>query len=429
MIHSTNNNAELRIHSTCAPSWALSVAIAVALAAAGLAGTNASSAAEKKEEISRVIAKEITAAQKAIQSQQWAEALKNLEEAETKSPLTPFDKKSIYRFEAYANVKLNKLKEAQAEYEKELATGDATPEEVTEATKTLFRIAASTQQYQKTVDYGKTLVDSGAASNDDLLIITQSYFLLKDCKNAGVWADKAIAAARKSGETPKESLFQFKLQCASDAGDMQAMDAVLMDLIRVTNKTSYWNTLLRIERQDERDDRNTLMIYRVMNATNSWNADTDYIEMAQLLSDAALPGEAAALLKKAISNGTIKDEHRERTDRLLAALETRADADRKNLPQKETEAEQSPAGERSVELGELYYGFGEYQKAIDAITRGLQKGSVMHLDEALVYLGLAQVQLGRYPEAKESLTSIPAASLIGRPARLWRLFAGTLPSR
>jgi len=46
------------------------------------------------------------------------------------------------------------------------------------------------------------------------------------------------------------------------------------------------NLYLR-ERQDERDDRNTLMIYRLIYNTNSMNADTDYIEMAQLLSDAA----------------------------------------------------------------------------------------------------------------------------------------------
>jgi tetratricopeptide (TPR) repeat protein len=427
MIHSTNNNAESRIHSTRAPSWALSVAIAVALATAGLAGTNASFAAEKKEEISRVIAKEITAAQKALQAQQWAEALKNLDEAETKSPLTPFDKKSIYRFKAYANVKLNKLKEAQAEYEKELATGDATPEEVTEATRTLFRIAASTQQYQKTVDYGKTLVDGGSASNDDLLIITQSYFLLKDCKDAGVWADKAIAAARKSGETPKESLFQFKLQCASDAGDMQAMDAVLIDLIKVTNKTSYWNTLLRIERQDERDDHNTLMIYRLMNATNSWNADTDYIEMSQLLGDAALPGEAASVLDKAMSSGAIKDEHKERTGRLLAALKTRAEADRKNLPQEEAEANKSPAGELSMKLGEVYFGFGDYQKAADAINAGLQKGQIKHMDEAYVYLGLSEVQLKNNAEAKKAFAKLKDVPNISpRVLKLWTLYAATL---
>ena len=59
----------------------------------------------------------------------------------------------------------------------------------------------------------------------------------------------------------------------------------------------------RIERQDEREDRNTLMIYRIMYNTNSMSADTDYIEMAQLLGDAALPGEAAAVLDKAMSTG------------------------------------------------------------------------------------------------------------------------------
>jgi hypothetical protein len=71
------------------------------------------------------------------------------------------------------------------------------------------------------------------------------------------------------------------------------MEGPLVDLIKLTNKTTYWNTLLRLERQDERDDHNLLMIYRIMYNTNSMTADTDYIEMAQLLGDAALPGEAA----------------------------------------------------------------------------------------------------------------------------------------
>ena len=58
--------------------------------------------------------------------------------------------------------------------------------------------------------------------------------------------------------------------------------------MRLTNKTSYWSSLIRLERQEERDDRNTLMIYRVMFDTQSMKADSDYIEMAQLLGDAAL---------------------------------------------------------------------------------------------------------------------------------------------
>ena len=91
-------------------------------------------------------------------------------------------------------------------------------------TKTLFAIAASTQQYQKTIDYGKQMVDAGTATTENLLIIAQSYYQLKDCKDSVIWADKAIAAARKAGETPKENLFLFKLQCASDSQDNAAMD-------------------------------------------------------------------------------------------------------------------------------------------------------------------------------------------------------------
>jgi tetratricopeptide (TPR) repeat protein len=296
-------------------------------------------------------------------------------------------------------------------------------------TRTLFGIAASTQQYQKTIDYGKTLVDNSMATDDNLAIIAQSYYLLKDCNHSGIWADKSIAAAHRAGGPPKENVYLFKLKCASDAGDIPAMEAVLPDLIKLNNKTTYWNTLLRIERQNGRDDHDTLMIYRIMYNTHSMNLDTDYIEMAQLLGDAALPGEAAAVLDRAMTSGAIKEEHKERVDRLLTAFRTRADSDKKGLPQEEAEADQNTAGELLVKLGEVYYGFGEYQKTIDAIAQGLQKGSVTQMDEALVYLGLAQLQLKSYAEAKDTLASMPTASVVTpRLARLWRLYAGNLPT-
>ena len=86
-----------------------------------------------------------------------------------------------------------------------------------------------------------------------------------------------------------------------------------------------------MERQEERDDHNTLMIYRVMYDTHSMNADTDYIEMAQLLGDASLPAEAQTVLEKAMSSGLINDQQKERTSRLLNSFKTRAEVDKKGL--------------------------------------------------------------------------------------------------
>jgi tetratricopeptide (TPR) repeat protein len=382
---------------------------------------------EKTQQISRVIAKEMTAAQKALQAGQWAEALKNLDAAETKSGLTPFDEKTIHYFKAFSNIKLNQLKVAQSEFEKALATGAASAEDKASWTRTLFGITASTNQFQKTIDYGKEMADAGTASPNDLAIIAQSYYQLKDCKNSGIWVDKAVAASRKAGEAPRENLFLFKLQCASDAGDNAAMIPILVDLIHLNNKTTYWNDLLRIERQDERDDHNTLMLYRVMYDTNAMTVGSDYIEMAQLLGDAALPGEAQTVLEKAMSAGLISDQQKERTNRLLNSFKTRGEADKKGLVQLDAEATKNPSGELDVKLGEVYFGAGDYQNAITAITRGLQKGGIKHLDEAYVYLGRSQVALKNTVDAKRAFGGLKAVPNVSpRVLKLYELYADTV---
>jgi hypothetical protein len=411
-------------------SWAGYVSAAAMLALVCLwLSPQAALSAEKKEsqQISRVIAKEMTAAQKALQASQWAEAIKNLEAAETKSGLNAFDKKTIYDFKGFAYVKLNNLKAAEQAYEAAIATGAYSPEDAAKTTRMLFRLSAGNQQYAKAAEYGKQVADSGAATADDLGILSQIFYLQKDCKNSGLWADKAIAAARKAGEAPKENLYQFKLQCASDSGDTPGMAATLVDLIKLTNKTNYWNTLLRIERQEERDDHNTLMLYRVMYDTASMTAGTDYIEMAQLLGDAALPAEAQTVLEKAMSSGLITDQQKERTTRLLNSLKSRADADKKGLAQLDAEATKNPAGELDVKLGEVYYGVGDYQNAVTAINRGLQKQQIKHLDEAYVYLGRAQVALKNTADAKKAFVGLKTVPNISpRVLRLWELYADTL---
>jgi hypothetical protein len=387
------------------------------------------SADKPKQEISRVIAKEITGAQKAMQANQWSEALKNLEAAETKSPLSTYDKKTIAEFKGICYVRLNNLKSAQTSYEQALATGGYTADELPKTYRLLFQLAATNKQDTKAIEYGKQAAEAGSATDEDLLIMAQLYYQQKDCKNSAVWGDKAVASFKKAGQPPKEVLYQLKLQCASDANDTNGMKAGLYDLIRLTNKTSYWNNLIRLERQDERDDNNTRMIYRIMFDTNSMNADTDYIEMAQLLGDAGLPGEAQVVLEKAISSGILKDEHKERTTRLLNAMKTRADADKKGLPSLDAEATKNPAGQLDVKLGEVYFGTGDYQNAATAISRGIGKGQVKDLDQAYVYLGRAQVALKNTAEAKkafEKLKSVP--NLSARVLKLWELYSDKLGS-
>ena len=59
-----------------------------------------------------------------------------------------------------------------------------------------------------------------------------------------------------------------------------------------------------------------------------------------------------------------------------------------------------------MKLGEVYFGFGDYQKAADRHQSGPAKGQVKHLDEAYVYLGLSEVQLKNDAEAKKAFAKL-----------------------
>jgi tetratricopeptide (TPR) repeat protein len=378
--------------------------------------------------ISHILAGDITAAQQAFQDNQWSEALKNLQAASTKSPLTAYDLKTIEEWTGIAYVRLHNFRAAQTAYEAALATGAYKTEELAKVFRLLFQLAVTNKQDVKAIEYGVRATAAGASGENDLMIMSQLYYQQKDCTNSSIWGDKAIAAFKDAGEPPKEVLYQLKLQCASNVNDTSGMKAALYDLIRLTNKTSYWNNLLRLERQDERDEHNTLMIYRVMFDTHSMNADTDYIEMAQLLGDTGLPGEAQAVLEKAMSLGALKDEHKERAARLLNALETRADADAKRLPALDAEATKNPAGQLDTKVGELYFGAGDYQGAVTALSRGIGKGHLSQPDEAYISLGrslTAEKDLAGAKEVLAKLKSLPNIS--PRVLKLWNLYADMLP--
>jgi len=285
---------------------------------------------------------------------------------------------------------------------------------------------------------GVTVADGqgqGTITNDDTAI-TPIYSIQGTTDTTplpGVQTTLGVVVGDYEGASP--ALGGFYIQDPTGDGNPATSDGLyiyngssnsvsLGDLVRVTGKNQYWNNLIRFMVQDEKEDRNLLMLYRVMYNTNSMSAGNYYVEMSQLLLDAALPGEAQAVLEKAFANNMIKDDQKERTTRLLNAAKTRADADRKGLPQFEAEASKNKVGEADVKLGEVYYGFGDYQNAVKSIQRGLDKGQVKHLDEAYVYMGLAQQQLKNDAEAKKAFGQLKSVPNINpRVLKLWTLYA------
>jgi tetratricopeptide (TPR) repeat protein len=145
------------------------------------------------------------------------------------------------------------------------------------------------------------------------------------------------------------------------------------------------------------------------------------------------PDESLSLIKSRCETDihrqriTLTADQRERMTRLLNLYKERAEADRKNLPQLESDAANSKSGQAYVKLGELYFGFGDYEHAIAAIQRGLEKGQVTHLDDAYVYLGRSQVAVRNIIEARKAFAKLKDVPNISpRVLLLWELYADTL---
>jgi tetratricopeptide (TPR) repeat protein len=92
-----------------------------------------------------------------------------------------------------------------------------------------------------------------------------------------------------------------------------------------------------------------------------------------------------------------------------------------------TEAAKADTGGPFIRLGELYYGFGEYELAIASIELGLKKGQIPHLDDAYVYLGRSEKAVGDIEEARNAFNKLKDVPGINpHVLRLWTLYAETL---
>ena len=61
---------------------------------------------------------------------------------------------------------------------------------------------------------------------------------------------------------------------------------------------------------------------------------------------------------------------------------------KKRLPAYDKEAAAQPTGDADIKLGYAYASYGDYEKGIEAMQRGLKKGNLKAEDEAHLLLGV-----------------------------------------
>src|ERR1700730_18618517 len=408
---------------------ALSVRVLVAgaalIAAAGLVSTTPALAAEGKQTNSAKLAKPLKEAHDDLNAKKYADAIAKLREAEGTAGKTPYDQHLINDMLGFAYARTQNYAEAAKAWEAELDDGITPQSEVPTRVRQLAEANYQVKNYDKAIEFGNRAIKGGFADEELRTLVGQAYYLKGDWKGTLHFEENLVDDKIKNGQTPKNESLQLVLSACVKLSDAACETRSLEKIVAYYPKPEYWSQLLYTMRQQTSgNEANLLQTYRLMSEVDVLKSPDDYSEMAQLALEQGSPGEAQRVLEKGIAKGVFTEPRaKAKNQRLLESAKKAAVTDQASLQRIEKEADAAPTGAKNVGRGLAYFGYGQYDKAAEAISKGIAKGGRRNESEARLLLGIAQLKAGHKDEATKSFHEVKGDPSLERLAHLWSLHA------
>lgn len=237
-------------------------------------------------------------------------------------------------------------------------------------------------------------------------------------------AGAAVASAEQGGRRPEEGDLLRLADAQQRTGNTGGYVATLEKLLSYYPKKDYWNAYLsRLPRKAGFADRFALDLMRLRLASGTLSKTEDYMEMAQLSLQAALPAEARRVADQGIKAGVLGTGPEAARHQRLRELAVKQEGEAKaSLANQLTEAETFKEGDGLVKIGYAYVSLGEVDKGIDLIQKGIAKGNLKRPEDAKLRLGMAQLQSPKTKSAGvQTLRSIKGTDGVAEIARLWTI--------
>jgi tetratricopeptide (TPR) repeat protein len=398
-------------------------ALLAALVLAGVAGFTPTSALA--EEFSKAVGEPLLAAQSAMKKKQWDLAMTKAKEAAAVPNKKPHEEFQVNEVLIYLHTVKGDYASAARLQEASLNSGRVPADQVPGRLKSIAQAYAQPRNnnYAKTIEYGNRYLKSNPGDTDMIALVAQAQFQTGDCKNAVRTAQSALDSARREGKSPKENWLNLKLNCQHKLDDRDGIVATREQLVRYFPKKENWDPLLTVlSNQSETDDRAKMNVYRLMLELDLLKKPDQYFEMAEIAIDQQ-PGEAVAVIEKALATKVFEGRNKERGMRLLNHAKTKAQSSQTGLAALDEQARKSPKGEADVSVGRAYLSSGEYAKAVEALQRGLKKGGFKNVDDAQMMLGRAYLKLNQKDQARRAFNAVPDDSKLAQVASLWGVYA------
>ena len=372
-------------------------------------------AAEKQpaQQLSQEIQKLLHDAQEAQKKSDWDKMLQLSRDAYAKSK-TPYEQETSARFIASVGA-AKKDYGLYAEGISKIVDMPIPADEKLKYLDQLTHIYAQEKDVDKAIEYGQRWYEGGGG-NEAGEVLTQLYLMKKDCPNAVATIQKMTA------NTPAtEQQLKWQYGCAQQAGDKAQMRALTAQIVaHYPNNRDYVMNEVAFAAQQPSDDRALLNALRFAYEKDYLESALHYNTYASLAKDAGAVEEAEAVLQRGVSRGAVPGDVN--VNKQLAEVKRLSAEDKKGLAQLDKEARAGTNGQADFAVGEAYFGLGQYEKAVEAIRRGLQPervGKIKRVDDANMVLGISLLKLGRIDEAKKAFADVKGNDVMATIATAW----------
>jgi tetratricopeptide (TPR) repeat protein len=355
----------------------------------------------------------------------YSEAIAKLKEADGTAGKNAYDQHVINDMLAYAYLKTNDFPEAAKAWEAELGDGFTTEQETQQKVRGLSEVYYQLKNYDKAIDFGQRALKGGYGDDHTKTIVGQAYYLKGDWKGTLKFEEDIVSTTIKAGGTPAAEPLSLILSSCVKLEDTACQTKALERLVTYYPKPEYWsNLLLTVLKESSSSDTNTLQVYRLMWDTDVLKNADDYTEMAQLAMDQGTPGDAQRVLQRAMERNLFTDQRtKDKNQRLLDKAKQGATNDQASLEKTLKEAEAATTGGKNAGMGLAYLSYGQYDKAIDQLSKAIAKGGLRNPADTQLLLGIAELKGGHKEDAIKAFKAVKGDPVLERLGALWAIHA------
>jgi len=421
-------NAILRAGLLAVPVLALQGGITQLQHTAGLQPFSSATAQDEKKEqetrrtpaLRNKVYEKLAEAQAFAEEKQLAQAAKVLDgmiSAGGKSELNSYELANVYNLYAfihYSNEDYNKALEA---YENVVRQPEIPLAMEINTRYTIAQLYFVQERWREGINALKKWFDMSETPNANAyVLLSQGYYQLKDYDEALRNIETAISMYRDKDKVPKEQWFNLARFLYMEKNQTDRAQGILEELLFFYPKKQYWVQLSYIYSERQNESRQ-LAAMETAYDQDMLEKDGEYRNLASLFLAQNVPYKAGKVLKEGFEEEIVEDKSK--NWELLAGAWRQAQEVDWAIPAMEKAASKSDSGDLYARLGSIYLDGEQFDKAIEAINRGLQRGGVKRPDNARLVLGMAYFNTNQYEKARDAFRAAGRDERSKDYARQW----------